>query len=98
MKGDTLVTTLRLLMLLALIVIICMMVTGGNAEVLEVRTVQARGGLNVRVQPNINSRIIYLLEDTETVIVRERRDGWALVARNDGKHLTIGWVNADYLK
>lgn len=68
-----------------------------DALALEVRIVQAVGGLNVRQEPDISSRIVYLLDDCETVIVLEERCGWMLVAKNCGDHRPIGWACADYL-
>lgn len=85
-----LVSVLLILAVLALAV--------AYADGWTVKLVQASGGLNVRKEPNIHAKAVYLLDDCETVIVLEERDGWALVAKNNGDHLPLGWVCADYLK
>ena len=96
--NDRAVLTIKLIFALAVIAGMCAMVTHSQAEVFTVMSVQASGGLNVRKEPNIESAAVYLLEDTETVIVRGWHDGWALVAKNNGNHNTLGWVCGKYLK
>lgn len=96
--NDKAIFTIRLLFALAVIVGLCAMVMNSQAEPLTIMSVQANGGLNVRKEPNVESTAIYLLEDAETVIVREWKDGWALVAKNNGSHTTLGWVCGKYLK
>lgn len=74
--NDKLLFTLKLLAALAIIVgIACMALDAMAAPDFTVRQVQARGGLNVREAPGIESKAVYLLEDTETVIVLKERDG-----------------------
>lgn len=96
--NDKALFTIKLLFTLAVIVGLCAIATNSQAETLTVMSVQASGGLNVRKEPNIDSDATYLLDDTQTVIVRGWHDGWALVARNNGAHTTLGWVCGDYLK
>lgn len=96
--NDKAVFTIRLLFAIAVIVGLCAMVTNSQAESFKVMSVQASGGLNVRKEPNVEATATYLLEDTETVIVHEWKDGWALVAKNSGAHTTLGWVCGKYLK
>lgn len=97
--NDKALFTLKLLFTLAMIAAIaCMALDAQADEWFSVRIVQARGGLNVREQPNPEAKTTYLLDDTETVIVLEWCDGWALVAKNSGDHTALGWVCGDYLK
>lgn len=96
--NDKALFTIKLLFTLAVIVGLCAMAINSQAESISVMSVQARGGLNVRKEPNIDSKATYLLDDTETVIVRGWQDGWALVAKNNGSHTTLGWVCGKYLK
>ena len=65
---------------------------------MEVRQVTAHGGLNVRAEPRIEAKTVYLLEETEVVIVHEWQHGWALVGKNIGNHHPLGWACGDYLK
>ena len=89
--------TIKLLFTLA--VLIGLLALGSaRCEEMSIRSVQARGGLNVRETPGIESKATYLLEDTETVIVLEERDGWVLVAKNISRDMVLGWVCGDYLK
>ena len=69
MRTDKLLFTLKMLCALALICAVCALALASNAEVL---LVQARGGLNVRESPSIEAKIVYLLDDCETVIVAGR--------------------------
>lgn len=87
----------RLLIMLVLIALVCT-IADAYAVPLRVMSVQARGGLNVRTAPSVEATSVYVLEDTETVIVLEWRDGWAQVAKNNGDRHPIGWVCGDYLK
>lgn len=96
--NDKAAFAIKLLFTLAVIAGLCAIVTNSQAEPFELRIVQAKGGLNVREEPNINAKIIYLLEDAETVIVQKWHNGWALVAKNNGSHTTLGWVCGDYLR
>lgn len=64
----------------------------------ETAIVTARGGLNVRREPNIHSQKVYTLEETDIVIILEWQDGWAHVANNYPPFLPIGWACGDYLK
>ena len=97
--NDKLLFTLKLLAAMAIIVgIACLALDAMSAPDFTVRQVQARGGLNVREAPGIESKATYLLEDTETVIVLEERDGWVLVAKNISRDMVLGWVCGDYLK
>lgn len=97
--NDKALFTLKLLFMLALIVAIaCMALDSQAEEWLTVKIVQARGGLNVREQPSPEAKATYLLNDTETVIVLEWRDGWALVAKNINPDMVLGWACGDYLK
>jgi len=98
MSKDKALFTFKLLVALCLITAIACLAAEGLAEPYTVRIVQASGGLNVRSEPTTSARAVYLLEDTETVVVLEWRDGWALVAKNSPPHWAIGWVCGDYLK
>ncbi len=64
----------------------------------ETAIVTARGGLNVRREPNVHSQKVYTLEETDIVIILEWQDGWAHVANNYPPFLPIGWACGDYLK
>jgi hypothetical protein len=65
----------------------------------SVKMVFASGGLNVRENPSIDSRAVYLLEDRETVIVLSELDGWFLVSKNNNPDgYPLGWVCGDYVK
>ena len=97
--NDKLLFSLKLLVALAIIVgIACMALDAMASPDFTVQQVQARGGLNVRDAPGIEAEATYLLEDTETVIVLEERDGWVLVAKNISQDMVLGWVCGDYLK
>jgi len=96
--NDKALFIIKLLFTLAVIVGLCAMAADSQAEPITVMSVQASGGLNVRKEPRIDSACTYLLEDTETVIVLGWRDGWALVAKNNGMHTTLGWACGNYLK
>lgn len=98
MNGKTYCTIKLLLLALTLFVLLCMALDAQADEWYSVKSVQARGGLNVREQPSIEANATYLLEDTETVILLESRDGWALVAKNVSPKMVLGWVCLDYLK
>lgn len=90
--------TIKMVFLLAVIVGLCAIVMNSNAEPLQVMSVQARGGLNVREEPKVDSTATYLLQDTETVIVLEWQNGWALVAKNISPDMVLGWVCGKYLR
>ena len=96
--NDKAVFTIKLIFLLAVIVGLCAIVMNSQSEPLHVMSVQASGGLNVRVEPSVDSTATYLLDDTETVIVLEWRNGWALVAKNISPDMVLGWVCGDYLR
>ena len=68
------------------------------AEPLQTRCVAANGGLNVRREPTVQSRIVYTLDETDVVVVSEWKDGWALVCNNYPPYLPIGWACGDYLR
>lgn len=65
---------------------------------METKIVSAHGGLNVRREPNAQSQRVYVLDETEIVVILEWRDGWARVANNYPPYLPIGWACGDYLK
>lgn len=94
--NDKALFTAKLIITLAIIAGLCSLALGADA--MTVRLVQAKGGLNVREAPSMQAKIIYLLDDCETVIVLDRVDGWTLVAKNKGDHQPLGWVCSDYLK
>lgn len=98
MKIDKLLFALKLLCVLALIAAIGCLALDANAETLRVKIVHARGGLRVRNAPTTESKTVYLLDDTTTVVVLESRDGWYRVAFNSPPHAELGWVCGDYLK
>lgn len=86
------------ILLILLLVLICIACSNAHAEPLCVMSVQASGGLHVRSAPDMESNVVYLLEDTETVIVLDQCGGWALVAKSSGDHRPIGWASMEYLK
>lgn len=88
----------KTLTLLAWLIIICVVASNALAEPLRLKSVQARGGLRVRREPDINSTAVYLLEDTETVVVLFELGEWTLVAKNRGDHAPIGWACSEYLR
>ena len=88
----------KTLTLLAWLIIICVVASNALAEPLRLKSVQASGGLRVRREPDINSTAVYLLEDTETVIVLFELGEWTLVAKNCGDHAPIGWACSEYLR
>lgn len=96
--NDKALLTIKLVFLLAVIVGMCAAAMETQAEPITVMSVQARGGLNVRKEPKLDSPAVYLLEDTETVIALGWHEGWALVAKNNGAHNPLGWVCGKYLK
>lgn len=97
MKIDKAMLACKLLVKLAILVALICLATDALSEVLDVRIVQASGGLNVRKEPCVESQPIYLLEDCETVVVLYEQDGWALVGKNTPPHGAIGWACVDYL-
>ena len=97
--NNKLIFAIKLLVTLAIIAGIgCIALDAVADTSFTVRQVQARGGLNVREAPGIEFKAVYLLEDTETVIVLEERDGWVLVAKNISRDMVLGWVCGVYLK
>lgn len=96
--NDKAIFAIKLVFLLAVIVGMCAIVVNSQAEPLHVLSVQARGGLNVRESPSAEAQAVYLLEDTETVIVLGWQDGWALVAKNISPDMVLGWACGDYLR
>lgn len=95
---DKALITIRIIFTLALIASLCALAVGDANAIMQVKLVQARGGLNVRKAPGIESQPVYLLEDCETVVVLGEQDGWVLVGKNTPPHGAIGWVCGDYLK
>lgn len=77
---------------------LCLVAVEGFAEPMETRFVAARGGLNVRREPNTSSQKVYTLDETTVVVVLEWKDGWARVANNFPPYYEIGWACGDYLK
>lgn len=77
---------------------LCLMAVECMAEPIETRIVTARGGLNVRREPNTNSPVIYMLEETTLVTISDWQDGWALVGYNSPPFMPIGWACGDWLK
>lgn len=99
MKDSKPLFTFKLLVTLCILVLVVCLAADALAEIYEVRIVQASGGLNVRKEPALDARAVYLLGDCETVLVLEWRDGWALVAKNTNRSgLPLGWVCGDYLR
>lgn len=68
------------------------------AAPMQTRCVTAHGGLNVRREPTVQSQLVYTLDETEVVVVKEWKDGWALVCNNYPPYLPIGWACGDYLR
>ena len=95
--SDKALFTIKMVLALGLLAALCALAVG-DAEALTVRIVQASGGLNVRESPSVDSKSVYLLDNCQTVVILEQRDGWALAARNTYPHTTLGWVCSDYLK
>lgn len=85
------------LLMIGLLVWMC--VEEAYAETYTVCTVEADGGLNVRLGPNVEYKSCALLCDGAEVVVLETRDNWALVNWRSmiGKREPIGWVCSDYL-
>ena len=52
----------------------------------------------MRQQPEITGKVVYLLDDTETVIALLNIGEWTLVAKNNGDHVPLGWASSQYLK
>ena len=88
----------KTLTLLAWLIIICVVASNALAEPMRLKSVQASGGLRVRKEPDINSKAVYLLDDTETVVALFELGEWTLVAKNTGDHAPIGWASSQYLK
>lgn len=88
----------KFLSLLAWMVISCVVVTNSLAESICVMQVFASGGLRVRTEPSLDGTVVYLLENRETVVVFESRDGWYRVGKNLPPHVELGWVCGDYIK
>lgn len=88
----------RTLILLAWIVIIGTVATNSLAEPPRVLQVVASGGLRVRTEPSLDGKVVYLLDDRETVLVLEERDGWYRVGKNIPPHVELGWVCGEYLR
>lgn len=88
----------KFLSLLAWLVIIGVVATNSLAESICVKQVFASGGLRVRTEPSLDGTAVYLLENRETVVVFESRDGWYRVGKNLPPHVELGWVCGDYLK
>ena len=95
--SDKALFIIKIIFTLGLITSMCALAIG-SADAMTLRIVQASGGLNVREAPTTEAKAVYLLDDCETVIVLEWRDGWALVAKNTTPHRAIGWVCGQYLK
>lgn len=75
-----------------------LIVVDAFAVSMETKIVSAHGGLNVRREPNAQSQRVYVLDETDIVVVLEWHDGWARVANNYPPFLPIGWACGDYLK
>ena len=88
----------KLLALLACLVIIWAFAPNALAEIPPVKQVVANGGLRVRTEPSLYGKAVYLLDNRETVVVFELRDGWYRVGKNIPPHVELGWVHGDYLK
>ncbi len=97
MRIDKLLFALKLLCVLALIAAIGCLALDAQAE-MQVKIVQARGGLWVREAPTTEAKANYLLDDATTVVVMEEYSGWHRVAFNSPPHAELGWVCGDYLK
>ena len=95
--NDKALFTMKLIFTLAVIAGLCAIAVNG-ADAMTLKIVQASGGLNVRAEPSVEAKAVYLLENCETVVVLEERQGWALVAKNLPPHGVLGWACADYLK
>lgn len=89
---------LAVVLVLMLVATIVFAPPAGAEPLMEVRIVQARGGLNVRAAPDLAASTVYLLDNCQTVVVVGKLDGWALVAGNAAPYAEIGWVWAEYLK
>ena len=86
------------LLLAALIAALIFTPGEGQSEPYCLRLVQAMGGLRVRDEPDLAGKVVYLLEDAETVIVFEERNGWYRVGKNIPPHVELGWVCGEYLR
>jgi len=97
--NDRVLFTAKLLFTLALIAGLCALAADSYAmEWIGTAQVQASGGLNVRQYPSIDAKAVYLLDDTEVVLIMDWHNGWALVAKNKGAHTVLGCACGDYLK
>lgn len=88
----------KVLTTVCILTLIACLAVDAMAETLNVRIVQASGGLNVRSGPGTEHTPVYLLDNCETVIVVQEQDGWALVSKNHSRSVELGWVCLDYLK
>ena len=95
---DKALFTFKLLAVLCIITLVACMAVDALAEPIRLKSVQASGGLRVRQEPDRNSKPVYLLEDTETVIALFELGEWTLVAKNTGDHVPLGWACSQYLK
>lgn len=98
MRQDKALLTFKLAAVLCILALVACLATEAVAAAYNTRMVTAHGGLNVRREPRLDSPVVYLLSETEVVIVLAFRNGWALVSKNSSPGTPIGWSCADYLK
>lgn len=87
------------LVILMIGLLVWMFVDTACAEPYRVCTVNAGGGLNVRVGPGTEYHVAFMLADEAEVVVLETRDNWSLVHFKSLINLRepMGWVCSDYL-
>jgi hypothetical protein len=88
----------RILAVCLVATLVCCVVVDAGAAPVQCKIVQASGGLRVRSEPDINSRVVYMLDDTEIVVVLLELEEWTLVAKNSGDRTPIGWACSEYLR
>ena len=89
---------MRVIIILFLIAALIATAATVRAEPMCVMQVFASGGLRVRTEPSLDGTAVYLLDDRETVLVLEERDGWYRVGKNIPPHVELGWVCGEYLR
>lgn len=89
---------MRVIAILFLIAALTATAATVRAEPMCVMQVFASGGLRVRTDPTIEATAVYMLENRETVLVLEERDGWYRVGKNIPPHVELGWVCGEYLR
>lgn len=72
--SDKTLFTMKLIFALAVIAGLCSLAISG-ADAMTLKIVQASGGLNVRTAPGVEAQAVYMLDDCETVVVLEERNG-----------------------